>query len=496
MFITSMNRIKAYIIKTKTMNNNTLLKAATTLCIAGGIGIASPLIGKIKKEKSKPNFIIFFVDDMGWRDVGFNGSKYYNTPNIDKMASEGVIFTNAYANAPNCAPSRACLMSGLYTPRHGIFTVGKPNRGKSRDRKLLPPKNKTTLDTKFVTLAEALKQNGYNTCHAGKWHLGEGAETGPTAQGFDVNLGGFHAGHPKSYFSPYKNPYLSDGPVGEHLTDRLTTDVLKFIDGNKENPFFVYFSLYAVHTPIQAKKEITQKYVNKMPDRGQDNPKYAAMIETTDVAMGRIIERLKALNIDDNTMIIFFSDNGGHGGTTSCRPLKGSKGSLYEGGIKEPMAIRWPGMIKAKSMCETPVIGTDFYPTLLELAGGDTENYKLDGKSLTPLLFKKGKFKREAIYWHFPAYLQSYKGYKYPQELVKGWRSVPSSAIRMGDWKLIEDLEDNTHELYNLKKDLGEHNNLANNKKKIARKLLKRLQNWRKATNAPMPLGINSEYKK
>lgn len=476
------------------MIKKSIITASAALCLSSGAFAKNTHASNTNTQK--PNIILFFVDDLGWRDVGFNGSKFYNTPNIDKMASEGMIFTNAYSNAPNCAPSRACLMSGKYSARHGIYTVGNPARGKSKDRKLIPAKNKTILDGKFTTIAEALKSAGYKTCHAGKWHLGDDDKTGPEGQGFDVNIGGNHAGHPKSYFSPYRNPNLKDGPKGEHLTDRITNDVLNFIETNKSNPFFVYMSLYAVHTPIQAKKELAQKYIGKTSDKGQDNAKYAAMIENTDMCFGKVIDKLNALNIDKNTVIVFFSDNGGHGVVTSCKPLKAYKGSMYEGGIRVPMAIKWPNKINAGTKSDTPVIGIDLFPTFLKIAGINRKKYKLDGEDLSGIFLKNKKLKRKAIYWHFPAYLQTTGKSKYPEDLVKGWRAVPSSAIRMGDWKLIEDFEDNTFELYNLKDDIGETNDLAKENPKKAKKLLKALRKWRNKTNSPVPTKLNPNYQK
>lgn len=448
------------------------------------------------QKVEKPNFIIFLVDDLGWKDVGYMGSKYYETPNIDQMAREGMIFTNAYANAPNCAPTRACLMSGMYTPRHGVYTVGDPARGKSENRMLIPSPNNTELDGTFVTLAEALKENGYTNCHVGKWHLGDDELTSPEAQGFDVNVGGNRAGHPRSYFSPYKNPNLSDGAKGEYLTDRLTDEALTFIESNKENPFFLYFAHYAVHTPIQAKANITARYENKEADNGQDNPKYAAMIESTDQSVGRIMQKLDELELDENTVVIFFSDNGGHGGVTTHFPLRGSKGMMYEGGFREPMIVRWPDKIKAGTSSDEAIIGIDFYPTLVELAGGDAAKYHTDGESLTPILFEKGGLDRGSIYWHFPAYLQSYKGIKNPEDLTRGWRAIPSSVIRKGDWKLIQDFEDGSLQLFNLKDDISESNNLAKFRPEKRDELLRDLKQWQKETNALIPTERNTEYRK
>ena len=463
-------------------------KSVFLICIA-------LFVASCSQKAEKPNFIIFLVDDLGWKDLGYMGSKYYETPNIDRLAGQGMIFTNAYANAANCAPTRACLMSGMYTPRHGVYTVANPDRGKSENRMLIPFPNNTELDGSFVTLAEALKENGYTNCHVGKWHLGEDDLTSPEAQGFDVNIGGNHAGHPRSYFSPYKNPNLADGPKGEYLTDRLTDEALTFIEANKENPFFLYFAHYAVHTPIQAKADITARYENKEGDNGQDNPKYAAMIESTDQSVGRIMQKLEELELDENTIVIFFSDNGGHGGVTTHFPLRGSKGMMYEGGFREPMIVRWSGKINAGTTSDEIVIGIDFYPTLVELAGGDHDKYHTDGESLTPVLFERGSLNRKSIFWHFPAYLQSYKGIKNPEDLTRGWRAVPSSVIRKGDWKLIEDFEDGSLQLYNLKDDISESNNLAESMPGKRDELLMDLKNWRTDVNAPVPTQRNPEYR-
>ncbi len=452
------------------------------------------LLASYDLKAEKPNLIIFLVDDLGWKDVGYMGSKYYETPNIDQMAREGMIFTNAYANAPNCAPTRASLMSGMYTPRHGVYTVGNPARGKSENRMLIPSPNNTELDGSFVTLAEALKENGYTNCHVGKWHLGDDDKTSPEAQGFDVNIGGNHAGSPRAYFSPYKNKNLADGPEGEYLTDRLTDEALNFVEQNKDKPFFLYFAHHAVHTPIQAKTDIIAKYKNKEGDHGQDNPKYAAMIESTDQSIGRLLKKLRDLKLDENTIVIFFSDNGGHGGVTTHFPLRGSKGMMYEGGFREPMIVRWPGKIKPNTKSDEIVIGLDFYSTFVELAGGNPQKYHTDGESLVPILLNNASLEREAIYWHFPAYLQSYKGIKNPDDLVRGWRAVPSSAIRKGDWKLIEDFEDGSLQLYNLKEDISESNDLTEKMLEKREELLENLRHWQEEVNAPVPKKKNPEY--
>lgn len=456
------------------------------------VGCCQTLNGQ---SSSKPNIVIFLVDDLGWKDVGFMGSKYYETPNIDSMAAQGMVFTNAYANAPNCAPTRASLMTGLYTPRHGIFTVASSERGKTENRKLIPTANRNRLPGHFITLAEALKDQGYTTGHVGKWHLGASEHTSPEAQGFDFNIGGNQAGLPKSYFSPYSNPNLEDGPDGEYLTDRLTDEALRFIEENQERPFFLYFSHYSVHTPIQAKPSLVEKYRGKIANDGQNNPDYAAMVESTDQSLGRTLQKLKELGLSENTLVIFFSDNGGHGAITSHEPLRGSKGMLYEGGFREPMIAWWPGKIAKRTQSDEPVIGIDFFPTMLELAGADHQEYELDGESLLSLFFQTGSLKREAIYWHFPAYLQGYEGIKHPQVLVRGWRAVPSGAIRKGNWKLIEDFETGGLELYDLNEDISERNNLADANPHKREELLQDLRAWRINVNAPVPTQTNPYYK-
>jgi arylsulfatase A-like enzyme len=331
-----------------------------------------------------------------------------------------------------------------------------------------------------ATVAEALKAAGYVTASIGKWHLGRGAETGPEGQGFDVNIAGNRAGMTRRHFSPYNLENLVDGPEGEYLTDRLTDEALKFIDANKSRPFFLYLSHYAVHTPIQAKKAMVEKYTNKAPDGGQKNPTFAAMVESVDQSVGRI---------RDNTVVFFFSDNGGVFGITSMEPLRGGKGTLYEGGIREPMIVRWPGRSKSGSVCDVPVIGIDFYPTMLEIAGvPKPAGHILDGESIVPLLKGERTLKRKAIFWHFPAYLQRNYGWK------ETWRTTPAGVVRQGDWKLIEYFEDGRLELYNLKDDIGEKNNLAQKMPDKTRQLQELLKRWRESINAPVPTQLNPKY--
>lgn len=438
--------------------------------------------------KRRPNIILIFIDDLGWKDTGFMGSSYYETPNIDKLADGGIVFTNAYSNAPNCAPTRASLLTGQYTPRHGIYTVNSSERGKSSLRKLIPVKNKTVLDPEAAVIPEILKSGGYICAHIGKWHLGDDPESGPLAQGFDINIAGNHLGHPKSYFSPYKNDRLKDGHEGEYLTDRLTDEAAGFIDNNKNRPFFLYLSHYAVHTPIQPKKEILEKYRQKTGDKIHNHAGYAAMIESADRGVGKILHKLGETGLSENTVIFFFSDNGGHGNFTSMEPLRGSKGMLYEGGIRIPFTVNWPGVIKEGLVSETPVITVDIFPTILEIAGVLPKGLVLDGENLMPLFKKTGNLQREAIYWHFPAYLEAYKGMEEP------FRTTPAGAVRIGDWKLIEFFEDNRLELYNLRKDTGEKNNLAEKMPEKRDQLHEKLKRWRKSLNAPVPSEKNPEY--
>jgi arylsulfatase A-like enzyme len=449
-----------------------------------------------ESSRKKLNIIFLLIDDMGWRDLGCCGSRYYETPNIDRLASQGMMFTNAYTCGPNCAPTRASLMSGQYTPRHGIITVGSSERGPAHLRKLVPIRNKTVLDAKIVTIAEALKPAGYLSASMGKWHLGNDPQFGPTGQGFDANVGGYQAGSPRSYFSPYRNPKLKDGPRGEYLTDRLTDEALEFIEANQDRPFFLYLPHYAVHTPIRAKKAMIEKYKAKKARGGQGNPTYAAMIESVDQGVGRIMARLDELRLAENTVVILSSDNGGVGGyrelgikggeITSNAPLRGGKGMLYEGGIRVPLMARWPGAVKAGTRCDAPVISVDFYPTLLEIAGApQPRRQALDGLSIVPLLKGAAGLEREAIFWHFPAYLQGSGG---------TWRTTPAGAVRKGRWKLLEFFEDNRIELYDLGEDIGEKNNLAGKMPEKAKELHKLLKDWRKSVNAKVPMELNPKY--
>jgi arylsulfatase A-like enzyme len=449
----------------------------------------------------KPNVILMLIDDMGYKDVGFMGSTYYETPNIDRLAGQGMVFDNAYAT-PNCAPTRATLMSGRYTPRHGIYTVGSPERGQANLRMLVPPPNVEVLGREFTTIAEMLKKEGYVCGHVGKWHLGEGELTGPEGRGFDLNAGGTHHGHPHAgYFSPYKISTLPDGPDNEYLTDRLTVEALKFIDdcaAKETEPFFLYFAHYAVHKPLQAKPDKIAKYEKKPAADGQGNPVYAAMIESTDESVGRIVAKLDELSLSGNTVIFFISDNGGLGGyaaegiasqdVTSQAPLRGGKGMFYEGGIRVPMLVRWPGVVEPGTVCDTPVSVVDFFPTIQEAAGvaGGQATQGLDGESMLPLLKQTGGLRRETLFWHHPGYLEGGKG--------ATWRMSPGAAIRHGEWKLIETFETGRLELYHLPSDIGERHNLAEERPEVASELHRIMLDWRRNVQAPMPLGPNPQY--
>jgi arylsulfatase A-like enzyme len=406
-----------------------------------------------------------------------------------------MIFTNAYANAANCAPTRACLLSGQYTPRHGVFTVAKPDRGESEDRRLIPIENSRKISLDKITIAEALKPAGYVSAAIGKWHVADS----PQQQGFDVGINKYDIGngYEEGHFNKDK----------EYLTDRLTNEAVEFITKNKDKPFFLYLAHYAVHTPIEAKENITAKYETKDAEGCHRNATYAAMVESVDESVGKIYKTLGDLGLSENTILIFFSDNGGHGTYTCQEPLRGGKGMFYEGGIREPMFVHWPGTVRGGTKCDFPVIGTDFYPTFIELAGAEyPDNYPLDGESIVRLLKGKKSIKRDAIFWHFPAYLQAYEGLQ-EESRDKLFRTRPVSVIRKGNWKLLmfheewvldggrdQMDENNSVELYNLKNDLGERNNLALSKTRKRDKLLNKLIQWQKEILAPVPTLQNPDY--
>ena len=436
----------------------------------------------------KTNIVLINIDDLGWRDLGYMGSRFFETPNIDTLATMGMVFDNGYAAAANCAPSRASLMTGQWLQRHGIYTVGSSERGKSVDRRLIPTTNTTTLPSSKQILPEILRQNGYSTCHAGKWHLTDN----PLENGFDVNIGGSHAGHPSSYYPPYKNVAL-EAEEGQRLTDLIMDKTIDFIK-NTKSPFFINYAPYAVHTPIQPVKELIGKYKDKQPSKGQDNVNYATMIENMDHNIGRLIQGLKDSGHFDNTFIVFTSDNGGLFKVSNQHPLRAGKGSYYEGGIRVPFFFVWKGNIKENGHHELPISNLDLLPTVLEIARvTPPENLTLDGQNLAPILVQEGSLEERPLFWHFPVYLQAVM--KENENRDPKFRTRPGSVIRYGKWKLHHYFEDNGLELYDLEQDLGETTNLAQREPEKVKELLSMLEAWRARTNAPVPTTLNPDYK-
>lgn len=462
--------------------------------------------------QEKLNFVFILADDLGHMDVGFNNpNTFYETPNLDSLAASGMVFSDFYAASPVCSPTRGSILTGKYPARTNTtnFSTGQ------RNGKFGSATFESQIAPEELTLAEAFKESGYRTFFAGKWHLG-GAGASPTDNGFDINRGGGENGFPRSYFSPYKNiENLPPGPEGEYLTSRLAEEATDFLSeaARGTDPFLLYLSFYSVHVPLQAPQELIEKYEKKAEKLGiadeagsfdagrerqvwpateeprtvrirQDEAVYAAMVESLDSAVGRVLQKLDALNLRDKTAVIFTSDNGGlstaEGSPTSNLPHRGGKGWIYEGGIREPLAIRWPGVTSAGTRCTVPAVSTDFYPTLLEMAGLPAKpDQALDGKSLVPLLRNPfAKFDRGPIFFHYPHY--SNQG------------GFPASAIRRGDYKLIQDLEDGAYELYNLESDASEHNNLEQLESEVVEELSGLLNEWRKEVSA-RPLQKNPE---
>lgn len=420
----------------------------------------------------KLNVVVILTDDLGWTDLGCFGSKFYETPHIDRLASQGMKFTDAYSSCTVCSPTRASLLTGQYPARLRItdWIAGH----KRPFAKLNVPDWTMQLATSIPNLANVLKSAGYATASIGKWHLGP-EECWPEKQGFDVNIAGCHRGQPPSYFSPYKIETLTDGPNGEFLSDRLTQEAVKFIETNKDKPFFVYLPHYGVHTPLMAKPQVVEKYKAKTDKNApHNNPIYAGLIESVDDSVGQLLSKLDELNLSDRTIVVFTSDNGGLIPVTSNVPLRAGKGSAYEGGVRVPLIIKWPGVTKPGSVENTPVISADFYPTLLGAAGIPNPNAaSVDGESLEPVLRKTGPLKRDSLYWHYPHYHPG--------------GATPYSAIREGDFRLVEFHEDHHVELYNLKSDLSETHDLASELPDKAKALRGKLEAWRKSVNAQMP---------
>ncbi len=438
-------------------------------------------------ETLKPNIVLINIDDLGWRDVGFMGSDYYETPNIDQLSTEGMVFTNGYAASSNCAPSRASLMTGQWTPRHGIYTVNSSERGASKTRKIIPTKNTITLAREHVIIPELLSKNGYKTCHAGKWHLSDN----PLTRGFDVNIGGGHNGHPKSYYFPYQNVNV-EGGEDAYLTDHIMHNALHFVD-TVGGPFFLYYAPYAVHTPIHPVKSLLEKYQQKPAWNGQDNAKYATMVENLDRNIGLLMSKLKEKGLFDHTLIILTSDNGGVFGITNQHPLRAGKGSYYEGGIREPFCFVLKDKIKAGSKSDIPITHLDIFPTILHYADIHSNELKLDGIDLSPVIEGKVDELRRPLYWHFPIYLEAYNKH-HNENRDSLFRTRPGSVIRYGDWKLHYYFENNEVELYNLAQDIGERHNLAQTNPDKKEELLGYLKKWWKETAAPIPGLLNPEY--
>ena len=431
-------------------------------------------------SSSKPNIVVFFIDDMGRQDLSTYGSDFYKTPAIDKLA-DGVKFTNAYSACTVCSPTRAALMTGKYPARLHLTDWIK---GKNMPwAKLTVPRWTMYLDLKEKTIAESLKEVGYKTWHVGKWHLGDDEKYWPQNQGFDVNIAGNFKGAPikngksNGYFSPYGLEMIEDGPTGEYLTDRLTNEAINLIKKSPKNqPFFLNLAHYAVHTPIQGKEEKVKKYqaLLKLPDP-QKNPKYAAMIESVDESIAKIMKTLKDEKLLENTFIVFATDNGALAPISTSKPFKEGKGWAYEGGTRTPLLIYWKGKIEGKKLIDEPAITMDIYSTIMSLAGAK-EPENIDGKSLLPLITENKQYDRP-LFWHYPHY-----------HLDK-----PHGAVRYGDWKLIQYFEDMHYELYNLRADIGETKNLSKEHPEKVKELGMLMINWRKEIKVQMP-GINSNY--
>ncbi len=427
-----------------------------------------------------PNVLFIMADDLGWMDLACQGNKLVETPHLDRLAKQGMRFTDAYAAAPVCSPTRCAVLTGQAPARIGL-TTHLPGLFFPKDDRPQPAKLTPQLNSDHVTIAERMKGAGYASAFLGKWHIAPGVARGgkvaddvsPVGQGFDLNVGGTSYGGPPSFFSPYRNGELADGPDGEYLPDRLVDETIKFIKENKEKPWMTHLWFYTVHWPMQAPEPLLKKYADRKGP-GLNDTRYGAMIEAMDLAIGRLLQALDEMKLAEDTLVIFTSDNGGFAGASDCRPLRQSKGHLYEGGIRVPMIVRWPDKVKAGTTSSTPVISMDFYPTFLEVAGLKPGKKPIDGESLIPILRQSGELDRKAIYFHYPNY---------------AWHmdNRLAGAVRSADWKLIRNYDDDSLELYDMSKDLSERNNLAATHPKITARLNRGLSQWLKETNAPMP---------
>ena len=447
---------------------------------------------KTINNNENPNIVLIMADDLGWTDLSFMGSNYYQTPNIDRLAKGGIAFYNAYASAANCSPSRASMLSGKYTTDHGIFTVGDSERGNKKTRKLIPIENKEEIGQDFFLIPEMLKTLGYTNGHFGKWHLGKEGHY-PEQNGFDVNFGGCENGGPGKggYTSPYNNPKIKDGPVGEYLTDRIGNEVVNFIDENQNKTFFAYVPFYSVHTPIEPKLEYEKKYQKIKGDRYHNRADFAGMIQSLDENVGKILDKIQELNLIEKTLIIFTSDNGGIRSISNQFPLRAGKGSYYEGGIKVPLIFSWDKKITANTKSYERVSNIDFFPTIKNIVGYNKQ-IKLEGVDLSPV-FQDKKLQERSLFFHFPIYLEPYDVYK-DNGMDPLFRTKPGSVIIKNDWKLHHYFENNSIELYNLKEDISESKNLSKENKEKTNELFEELNKWRKLNNAPIPNKINSDY--
>ncbi|OUP08590.1 hypothetical protein B5F34_08760 [Mediterranea sp. An20] len=459
------------------------------LAVLSAIGCTLPVTAQEVKEE-RPNIILINIDDLGWTDLSGNGSGYYETPNIDKLREAGIWFPQAYAGAANSAPSRACMLTGQYAPRHGIYTVGSSERGKAAHRKLIPIPNHESLPDGFQILPRVLQEAGYQTFHVGKWHV----TNDPTPCGIDKNIGGNHAGNPSTYFSPYHNANLSDGPEGEFLTDRLGREAAELIrKADRSRPFFLYYATYAVHTPLQAEPELIQKYKEKPATEAHHNPTYAALVEAMDRNVGRVWQAVQDNGLEDNTLIIFTSDNGGVYDISKQWPLRAGKGSFYEGGIRVPLVFYWKDVFEHRTYPDVAVSQLDIFPTLLTLTGISPDHLLLDGMDLTGLLRsgKDAKVSERVLYWHFPAYLEGGN----VETTDRRFRTRPVSVIRQGEWKLIENYETGKYELYNVVNDISEREELSGTYPQKVEELSRVLDQWKEEVHAPVPTELNPDYK-
>lgn len=450
--------------------------------------------GAIANDTSKTNVILILIDDLGWKDLGCYGSDYYQTPNIDRLAKEGMRFTDGYAACNVCSPTRAAIMTGKY-PARLLLTQWLPSgRWSPTQNRLREGRYVSNLPLEEVTVAEAMREAGYRTGFMGKWHLGTETYYYPEHQGFDVNVAGRDYGAPGSYFYPFKGtwkipttgqtlhkePPLT-GKKGDYLVDRIAEEAEKFIRASADKSFFLMLSHYAVHTPLQGKADKIVRYEQVAEGDRQGQPAYAAMVESLDESVGRVMKTLRELELDESTLIIFTSDNGGFAKATDHSPLRANKGANYEGGIRVPFIIKWPTRTKPASVSDEPVISTDIYPTILAATGQSLRPHQhIDGRNLVPILTSSGDLERDAIYWHYPHYNQ------HPQ-------SFPSGVIRAGDWKLMEAFETGKLSLYNLADDIGETNELSAREPAKVTELYDKLKAWRTDVGAD-PMRPNPEY--